>query len=178
MLIADDGIVSGPDDPDRQNAQMANMFASGGGMSADAMAGVASSAKGLVSAAKSGGFKLTEAGVKPMRDAIDSMMDRLDSRLTGVHRLTQKPKLGASDFAGRVATHDVVGAESARLALMRLRAVLQDCDEALARAAGVYKENEETNASTFKGDSGSYDGGGSFKPSGGTYTGGGSFRAV
>lgn len=175
MLIADDGIVSGPDDPDRQNAQMANMFASGGGMSADAMAGVASSAKGLVSAAKSGGFKLTEAGVKPMRDAIVDMLGKLDDRIEKSRLLVQEPKMGSAPYARQVAQQDVKGGVSAQRSLELFKLVLIDCDEALARAAGVYRENEEVNASAFKGQS--YDGGGSFEPSGGTYTGGGSFKA-
>lgn len=153
MLIADDGIVSGPDDPDRQNAQLSNMFASGGGMSADTMKSVGDSAQGLISAAKSGGFKMTEAGVKPMRDAIADMLDRLRPRIRGAYKLTREPKLGSSPYATQVAAHDVKGGQSAEDALLALRDVLKDCDQALARAAGIYKETDEANEASLKRDS-------------------------
>lgn len=172
MLIADDGIVSGPDDPDRQNAQLSNMFASGGGMSADTMKSVGASAQGLISAAKSGGFKMTPNGVKPMRDAIADMLGKLDTRISKAEVLTQPPKLGSSEYAKAVSQHDVKGGKSARDSLMDFQAVLLDCDEALARAAGIYKETDEANKDTFSG--------GSFTPdsSSGNSPSRGSFRAV
>lgn len=168
MLIADDGIVSGPDDPDRQNAQMTNMFASGGGMSADTMASVASSAKGLVSAAKSGGFKISEDGVKPMRNAIADMMERLRIRIRESHKLAMDPKIGSGPYQQRVAPHYASGGETAQQALLNLRDVLRDCDEALARAAGVYKETDDAGKDSFSRNSGN---------SAGEYSGGGSFKA-
>ncbi|MFF5991455.1 hypothetical protein [Prauserella flavalba] len=101
----------------------------------------------LLSAARSGGFRISEEGVKPLRDSLTQMRDRLDELTQRTTQyLGQAPKLGSHEYGETVAAHDQKGGAnelgSAAVVLDQLREVLRDADEALARAAGIYKENE------------------------------------
>ncbi|MGH3517174.1 MAG: hypothetical protein ACRDQ7_07085 [Haloechinothrix sp.] len=84
------------------------------------------------------------------------MMDRLEVRIRRSDLLTQPPELGSSPYARQVADHDVRGGESAVRSLLALRQVLVDCDEALARAAGIYREADAGNQDTFRPGGGSF----------------------
>ncbi|MGH3517172.1 MAG: hypothetical protein ACRDQ7_07075 [Haloechinothrix sp.] len=137
-------------------APSGDMFDSEGSMGAEAMGAVRADTQQLIAAAKSGGFRISEQGVKPMRDAINRMMDRLEAHIDNSDWLTQPPELGSSPYARRVADHDVKGGESAVKSLLALRQVLVDCDEALTRAAGIYREADEGNQDTFRSGGGSF----------------------
>jgi hypothetical protein len=58
----------------------------------------------------------------------------------------QAPQLGSHPYGHTVAAHDQKGAAdqagSAAIVLNQLGLALQQADEALARAAGIYQENE------------------------------------
>ncbi len=125
-------------------------------MGAKTMGAMRADTQQLIAAAKSGGFRISDQGVKPMRDAMVRMMDRLDVRIRYAYLLTRAPELGSSPYARQVANHDVKGGESAVKSLMALRQVLVDCDEALARAAGIYRETDEGNQDTFRSGGGSF----------------------
>ncbi|RBM19275.1 hypothetical protein DI005_16465 [Prauserella sp. PE36] len=105
----------------------------------------------LVEAASTGGFRISEEGVKPLRAALSNMQTRLDELSSNtVRRLGQAPKLGSHEYGQTVAAHDQKGGAnelgSASIVLDQLAQVLSDADTALARAAGIYKENEATTA--------------------------------
>lgn len=118
-------------------------------MNVDAMKSVEAETGKLIAAAKSGGFRISADGVKPLRTALRNMQDRLDklSQKT-VLALSQSPKLGGHEYGQTVAQHDLKGATgqagSAVVVLDQLQQVLTDADEALQRAAGIYKESEES----------------------------------
>lgn len=130
----------------------------GGGSIADIMNPLSSGAMGaavqsvsaetqkLIAAAKSGGFKITPEGVKPIRDALTDLVNDLDGLRFSTLALDQAPQLGNHPYGQTVATHDQKGATeaegSARAVLDQLREVARQADEALARAAGQYKETE------------------------------------
>ncbi|MEV7093181.1 hypothetical protein AB0M80_10045 [Amycolatopsis sp. NPDC051045] len=100
----------------------------------------------LVAAAASGGFKITPEGVKPIRDALNDLVADLDGLGYKTAALDQAPQLGSHPYGQTVASHDQKGAteaeSSARAVLNQLKTVAQQADEALARAAGLYKETE------------------------------------
>lgn len=100
----------------------------------------------LIDAAKGGGFKITPEGVKPLRDALLDLVNDLDSLYYDTADLDQAPQLGSHPYGQTVAKHDQKGANdatgSAKAVLGQLKQVAQQADEALARAAGLYKETE------------------------------------
>jgi hypothetical protein len=126
-----------------------------GGLSAGAIADTQAATQQLVDAAKSGGFKISAEGVKPMRDALLDVRNKLDSLHTVQMNLALVPKLGDHAYGHTVAAHDQKGAsvdaDSAAHALEQLKQTIKLADEALARAAGVYNENEAQTADTLKG---------------------------
>ncbi|MDT7725045.1 MAG: hypothetical protein QOI21_1621 [Actinomycetota bacterium] len=126
-----------------------------GGLSAKVIADTTAATKQLLDAAKSGGFKITEAGVKPMRDALTEVRTKLESLTDVSFVLAQAPQLGDHPYGHTVAAHDQKGASqdanSAGQVLEQLRQMVIEADEALARAAGVYKENESQAAEAMKG---------------------------
>ncbi|MEV6878997.1 hypothetical protein [Amycolatopsis sp. NPDC051128] len=118
---------------------------SSAGMSA-AVKSVTAETQKLIDAAKGGGFKITPEGVKPIRDALNDLVADLDGLGYKTAALDQAPQLGSHPYGQTVASHDQKGAteaeSSARAVLNQLKTVAQQADEALARAAGLYKETE------------------------------------
>ena len=108
----------------------------------------------LLDAAKGGGFKITPEGVKPIRDALNDLMNDITGLGDATYTLSQSPQLGNHPYGHTVATHDQKGAaqadNSAGVVLERLKAVAMQADEALARAAGLYKESESTALASLK----------------------------
>ncbi|MEU0536932.1 hypothetical protein [Amycolatopsis tolypomycina] len=100
----------------------------------------------LVDAAKGGGFKITPEGVKPLRDALTELVNDLTSLRAETYALDQAPQLGSHPYGQTVASHDQKSATeaegSATAVLTQLQQVAKQADEALARAAGLYKETE------------------------------------
>ncbi|MEV6619509.1 hypothetical protein AB0M83_12895 [Amycolatopsis sp. NPDC051106] len=136
MLIADGGGGSMSD--------IVNPLSSAG-MSA-AVKSVTAETQKLVDAAKGGGFKITPEGVKPLRDALTELVNDLANLSFDTMALDQAPKLGNHPYGHTVASHDQKSASeadgSATQVLAKLRQVAQQADEALARAAGLYKGTE------------------------------------
>lgn len=123
----------------------------GGGSFADimnlgAIQGVTAETQKLVDAAKGGGFKITPEGVKPIRDALTELVNDLANLSFDTMALDQAPKLGNHPYGHTIASHDQKSASqaegSATEVLAKLRQVAQQADEALARAAGLYKGTE------------------------------------
>lgn len=130
----------------------------GGGSFADVISPFSSAAMGaavqsvsaetqkLIAAAKSGGFKITPEGVKPIRDALTELVNDLTNLSYNTMMLDQAPQLGNHPYGHAVAKHDQKSASeaegSATQVLEKLKVVAQQADEALARAAGLYKETE------------------------------------
>jgi hypothetical protein len=125
-----------------------------GGLSSKAIADTQVATQQLVDAAKSGGFKISAEGVKPMRDALLDVRNKLEGLVTVQTNLAMAPKLGDHAYGHTVAAHDQKGAsqdvDSAAHALEQLRQTIMLADEALARAAGLYNENEAQTADTLK----------------------------
>ena len=136
MLIADGGGGSMSD--------IVNPLSSAG-MSA-AVKSVTAETQKLVDAAKGGGFKITPEGVKPIRQALLDLVNDLGNLYFTTYALDQAPQLGSHPYGQTVATHDQKSAtkaeDSARAVLGQLQQVAKQADEALARAAGLYKETE------------------------------------
>jgi hypothetical protein len=126
-----------------------------GGLSASVIADTQVATQKLLDAAKSGGFKITEAGVKPMRDALLDVRNKIEKLSTARETLAMAPMLGNHAYGHTVAAHDQKGAsqdpESAGRILDELKQMIIQADEALARAAGVYKENENQTQDVLKG---------------------------
>lgn len=122
-------------------------YVEAGGLNQAAIAQVSAETQKLVAAAKSGGFKITEKGVEPLRKALDEMTDQLERLKDKTVFLRQAPKLGSHPYGQAVASHDQKGASesagSAAVVLQQLGQVVKDADEALARAAGLYKGVED-----------------------------------
>ncbi|SFW50831.1 hypothetical protein [Amycolatopsis australiensis] len=101
----------------------------------------------LVDAAKGGGFKITPEGVKPLRDALMELVNDLTNLGYDATALDQAPQLGNHPYGHAVAKHDQKSASdaegSAKAVLSQLQQVAKQADEALARAAGLYKETED-----------------------------------
>ncbi|MFE0022895.1 hypothetical protein [Amycolatopsis sp. NPDC059021] len=125
-----------------------------GGMNIQAVKAVTDETQKLVNAAKSGGFKITAAGVEPLRKALNDMATKLDSLKGKTQVLSQAPQLGSHPYGHTVAAHDQKGAAeaagSAQQVLQQFSSVLKQADEALARAAGLYKETEQRAADLSK----------------------------
>lgn len=121
------------------------MFSSGA--LGNAVSGMASETQKLVDAAKSGGFKITPEGVEPLRTALQDMTMDLQVLGQSVGPLSQAPQLGGHAYGHTIAAHDQKGAAeeatSALHVLKELQQVVRQADEALARAAGLYKEGEQ-----------------------------------
>ncbi|GAA4542717.1 hypothetical protein [Amycolatopsis samaneae] len=130
-----------------------NPFSSGG-MSIGAIQGVTSETQKLVDAAKSGGFKISAEGVEPLRKALTDMATKLDGMSRAQLDLEQAPQLGGHAYGKTVSAHDqktaAEGANSAKAVLEQLSQTLRQADEALARAAGQYKETEQQAADLVK----------------------------
>jgi hypothetical protein len=126
-----------------------------GGLSAGAIADTQAATQKLVDAAKSGGFKISAEGVKPMRAALLDVKTKLEGLTEARFTLGQAPMLGDHAYGHTVAAHDQKGASqdvgSAGHVLDQLNQLITQADEALARAAGVYQENEAQTADTLKG---------------------------
>jgi hypothetical protein len=126
-----------------------------GGLSAKVIADTTAATHELLNAAKAGGFKISEEGVKPMREALLQVRNDLESLGDVSFRLTQAPQLGNHPYGHTVAAHDQKGASvdanSAGRVLEELKQMVIEADEALARAAGVYKENESQAVEAMKG---------------------------
>lgn len=122
-----------------------NMFTSGP-LSMKAVENTKVETQKLVNAAKFDGFKISEDGVKPLRDALLEMANKLDVVKRQSLSLSQPPKLGDHPYGHAVAAHDQKGganeAGSATVVLEQLAQVIKQADEALARAAGIYREGE------------------------------------
>ena len=118
----------------------------GSALSAGAVMGMSNEAQKLLDAAKSGGFKITPEGVKPLRDALDAMANDLATLNQDITPLNQAPQLGGHAYAHTVAAHDQKGASeeanSAVAVIEALQKVVDQANEALARAAGLYQEAE------------------------------------
>jgi hypothetical protein len=113
---------------------------------AAAVKSVTAETQKLIAAAKGGGFKITPEGVKPIRDALLDLVNDLDSLYFDAADLDQAPQLGSHPYGQTIAQHDQKSANdatgSAKAVLSQLKQVAQQADEALARAAGLYKETE------------------------------------
>jgi hypothetical protein len=132
-------------EPDAGGGSITNMFASGS--LGSAVSGMASETQKLVDAAKNGGFKITPEGVEPLRTALQGMEQDLLVLSQSVGPLSQAPQLGGHAYGQTVAAHDQKGAAeettSALHVLRELQQVVRQANEALARAAGLYKEGEQ-----------------------------------
>jgi hypothetical protein len=126
-----------------------------GGLSAGFIADTQVATQKLLDAAKSGGFKISPEGVKPMRDALLQVRNKLDGLHLARGVLEQAPMLGDHAYGHAVAAHDQKGAsqdpDSAGRVLDELKKLVTQADEALARAAGVYNENENQTQDVLKG---------------------------
>jgi hypothetical protein len=113
---------------------------------AAAVKSVTAETQKLIAAAKGGGFKITPEGVKPIRDALTDLVNDLGGLYYATLALDQAPQLGSHPYGQTVASHDQKSASqtegSARAVLGQLQQVAKQADEALARAAGLYKETE------------------------------------
>jgi hypothetical protein len=138
----------------------------GGGSFADIINPLASGAMGaavqsvtaetqkLLDAAKGGGFKITPEGVAPIRTALNDLINDLNAKGEAIYTLNQAPQLGNHPYGHTVASHDHKGAAqaegSAGVVLEQLKQVAQQADEALARAAGLYSESEDSALASLK----------------------------
>ncbi|UOZ09231.1 hypothetical protein [Amycolatopsis sp. WQ 127309] len=145
MLIADGGGGG-------SFADIVNPLSSGS--MSEAVKSVTAETQKLVDAAKSGGFKITPEGVKPIRDALTELVNDLDALGFQVQALDQAPQLGSHPYGQTIASHDQKSATdaegSARAVLDQLKQVATQADEALARAAGLYKETENQAFSSLR----------------------------
>lgn len=143
-------------DPGQGGTDFGSMvgLVSTGGVSAKAVEQAKAEVGKLVDAAKSGGFKLSAEGLEPLTKAIGQMRQDLSAVTQGAVFLTQAPKLGSHPYGHAVAQHDQKGAadasNSAKVVLDQFLIVLDQAEEALRRAAGVYKENEHGAADSIK----------------------------
>ncbi|WP_092533038.1 hypothetical protein [Amycolatopsis arida] len=135
-------------------AAIGSMFGSSGSISAKAVEATKAETQKLISAAKSGGFRISEEAVKPLLDSISTMQHELTALMRGTSRLSQTPKLGSHEYGQTVAEHDQKAATSeagsAIVVLEQFRQVLVQATEALQRAAGIYRENEESAQSSIR----------------------------
>lgn len=134
-------------------ANPGDMFGTGS-MNQDVVNSTQGETQKLVDAAKSGGFKISPEAIKEIQKALHKMQDRVNKLSQNSATLSQAPKLGSHDYGQTVAEHDQKGADSvngsAGVVLQQFADVLSQADEALQRAAGVYKETEQSAADTSK----------------------------
>lgn len=147
MAFEADGGQAAPDFSIGRAIGTAAKYVEAGGLNQAEIAKVSAETQKLVAAAKSGGFTITEKGVEPLRQALDDMTDHLEKLKDRTVYLRQAPKLGSHPYGQTVASHDQKGASeaagSAAVVLQQLGQVVKDANEALARAAGLYKEVED-----------------------------------
>ncbi|GAA3536758.1 hypothetical protein GCM10022222_20610 [Amycolatopsis ultiminotia] len=117
-----------------------------GGLDAKGVAEAATETRKLVDSAKAGGFTIEGDALGDLRKALTDMATRLDGLRPKLQVLSSAPQLGSHPYGHTVAAHDrKSGAEAAGSAtdvLDQFGRLLRDADEALARAGGVYTENE------------------------------------
>ncbi|WP_340685876.1 hypothetical protein LCL61_05750 [Amycolatopsis coloradensis] len=147
MAFEADGGQAAPDFSIGSAMGAAAKYVEAGGLNQAAIAKVSAETQKLVSAAKSGGFKITAEGVKPLREALANMSEELSALGNRTTRLSEAPQLGDHPYGKAVAAHDHKGAaqasNSASAVLEQFKQVVRDADEALARAAGLYKGVED-----------------------------------
>jgi hypothetical protein len=117
-----------------------------GGLNSAAIQAVSAETQKLVDAAKSGGFKITPEAVGDMRKALAAMSEHLSELNSSTFELSIAPKLGDHPYGHAVAAHDQKGASdeanSVINVLNQFGLTIKQADEALQRAAGLYKEQE------------------------------------
>ncbi|WP_033292138.1 hypothetical protein [Amycolatopsis jejuensis] len=117
-----------------------------GGLNAKGIAEAAAETHKLAGAAKSGGFTIDGDAIGDLRKALTDMVTRLERLKPQTQVLASAPQLGSHPYGHTVAEHDrKTGADapgSATDVLDQFGRILQEADEALARAGGVYTENE------------------------------------
>ncbi|MDT8910253.1 hypothetical protein [Amycolatopsis sp. PS_44_ISF1] len=117
-----------------------------GGLNPRAISAVTAETGKLVDAAKSGGFTISGEALGDLRKALTDMATRLDGLKGETRVLASAPQLGSHPYGHTVAAHDRKGGTgdtgSATVVLEQFAQVLKDADEALARAGGVYTDNE------------------------------------
>lgn len=147
MAFEADGGQAGPDYSIGAAMGAAAGYVAKGGLNQEAIAKVSAETQKLVSAAKSGGFKISEEGVKPLREALANMSEELSALKIKTMALNDAPQLGGHPYGKAVAAHDHKGAaqsaNSASAVIGQFEQVVKDADEALARAAGLYKGVED-----------------------------------
>ncbi|SEP49636.1 hypothetical protein [Amycolatopsis saalfeldensis] len=125
--------------------QATNALAAGG-LNSQTITAVTAETTKLVDAAKSGGFTISGEALGDLRKALTDMATRLDHMKAETQILASAPQLGSHPYGHTVAAHDQKGGAdatgSATVVLEQFGQVLKDADEALARAAGVYTDNE------------------------------------
>jgi hypothetical protein len=117
-----------------------------GGLNAQGIAAAAAETHKLAGAAKAGGFSIDGDALGDLRKALTDMVTRLERLKPQTDALSAAPKLGSHPYGQTVAEHDrKSGADapgSATEVLEQFGRILKEADEALARAGGVYTENE------------------------------------
>lgn len=147
MAFQADGGQAAPDYSIGAAMGAAAGYVAQGGLNQAAIAKVGAETQKLVAAAKSGGFKISAEGVAPLRKALADMSEHLRKLKSDTVHLSQAPQLGGHPYGKAVAAHDQKGASeaanSAAVVLEQFSQVVKDADEALARAAGLYKDVED-----------------------------------
>ncbi|WP_020663370.1 hypothetical protein [Amycolatopsis benzoatilytica] len=125
-----------------------------GGLNAKGLAEAAAETHKLAGAAKAGGFSIDTNALGDLRAALTDMVTRLERLKPQTQALASAPKLGSHPYGQTVAEHDrKSGADahgSAADVLDQFGRILQEADEALARAGGVYTENENQAIDTHR----------------------------
>ncbi|RJQ84862.1 hypothetical protein [Amycolatopsis panacis] len=125
-----------------------------GGLDAKGVAEAAAQTHKLVAAAKAGGFTIDGEALGDLRKALTDMVTRLGALRPKLQVLASPPQLGSHPYGHTVAEHDrKSGADtegSAADVLDQFGRLLSEADEALARAAGVYTENEDQAIDTHR----------------------------
>ncbi|MBB4686997.1 hypothetical protein [Amycolatopsis jiangsuensis] len=125
-----------------------------GGLDAKGVAEAATQTRKLVDSAKSGGFTIDGDALGDLRKALTDMVTRLEGLRPKTQVLASPPQLGSHPYGHIVAEHDrKSGADTAGSAtdvLDQFGRLLREADEALARAAGVYTENEDQAIDTHR----------------------------
>lgn len=121
-------------------------------------AGIAQAQAGvqkLTEAAKSGGFSINEEGANAYIKAFQDFEDQLDNLQRVTERAGQKPELGGSDYAQRVASFTQGMAtgmdQSFQQALQQLGVIVRQAREAFEEAKKHYNEMEDQAVQTFHG---------------------------
>ncbi|GAA1029834.1 MULTISPECIES: hypothetical protein [Amycolatopsis] len=117
-----------------------------GGLNAKGIAEAAAETHKLAGTAKAGGFSIDGDALGDLRKALTDMVTRLERLKPQTQALTTAPKLGSHPYGHTVAEHDRKSGSDAPGAALdvldQFGRILKEADEALARAGGVYTENE------------------------------------